>query len=145
MSGPQSYPQASDLEDSLFRVSLKAIIRNEADEFLVVKEAGRSNWDLPGGGMEMNENIKIALARELKEEVGLSGDFSFRIVAIEDPRDLPHKKFKQIRVIFEFKPDSDHFEVSTDSDEVRFMDPKLFTQSIHYSEQKIYEYSKLVS
>lgn len=56
--------------DYLYRVSIKGLIRNSKDEVLVVKEAGRTWWDLPGGGMDHDEDIKSALAREMHEEVG---------------------------------------------------------------------------
>ena len=50
---------------------------------LVVKEAGRNWWDLPGGGMDHGETINEAIARELKEEVDLNGDFSSAILRIQ--------------------------------------------------------------
>lgn len=68
------------MADSLFRISLKAYIENDKGEVLVVKERGRDWWDLPGGGMEHGENVKEALARELKEEVGYEGEFSYDVV-----------------------------------------------------------------
>ena len=45
---------ADDLQrqDYLFRVSLKAVIFNENDEILIVKESGRDWWDIPGGGID---------------------------------------------------------------------------------------------
>ena len=60
---------ADDLQrqDYLFRVSLKAVIFNENDEILIVKESGRDWWDIPGGGMDHGESIKEALARELRK------------------------------------------------------------------------------
>ena len=40
--------------DYLYRVSIKALIYNDAGQILVVKEDGRPLWDLPGGGMDLN-------------------------------------------------------------------------------------------
>lgn len=57
-------------KDHLFRVSLKAVIRNAAGELLVVKEKGQTHWNLPGGGMDHGESYHEALARELQEEIG---------------------------------------------------------------------------
>lgn len=56
--------------DSLYRISLKCLIKNNDGKILVVKESGREFWDLPGGGVEYGEGILSAVARELKEEVG---------------------------------------------------------------------------
>jgi 8-oxo-dGTP pyrophosphatase MutT (NUDIX family) len=66
------------MTDSLFRISLKAYIENDKGEVLVVKEAGRDRWDLPGGGMEYGESIEQALKRELKEEVAYEGGLTMR-------------------------------------------------------------------
>ena len=41
-------------QDYLFRVSLKAVIFNENNEVLIVKESGRDWWDIPGGGMDQD-------------------------------------------------------------------------------------------
>ena len=73
---------ADDLQrqDYLFRVSLKAVIFNENDEILIVKESGRDWWDIPGGGIDHGESIKEALARELREEVSLTGDFTYTTI-----------------------------------------------------------------
>ncbi len=71
--------------DYLFRISLKCLIKNEKGEILVVKEAARTWWDLPGGGMDHGEDIKAAIARELHEEVSLEGDFTYNIIDVDDP------------------------------------------------------------
>lgn len=70
--------------DYLYRISIKCLIRNDKGEVLVVKETDRDWWDLPGGGMDHHENIKSAIARELKEEVGLEGDFTCDVIAVEE-------------------------------------------------------------
>jgi ADP-ribose pyrophosphatase YjhB (NUDIX family) len=51
----------------LYRVSVKALIRDDQDRILLVKEGG-SNWELPGGGLDHQESIEDALRRELREE-----------------------------------------------------------------------------
>ena len=55
--------------DYLFRLSLKALIRNDRGEVLLVKESGRTWWDMPGGGMDHSDNFHSGLARELEEEI----------------------------------------------------------------------------
>lgn len=63
--------------DYLYRLSLKALITNANGDILVVKETGRHYYDLPGGGMDHGEDFRQALARELAEEISLSGKFSY--------------------------------------------------------------------
>ena len=76
--------------DYLYRVSIKGLIRNPDGQVLVVKEAGRTWWDLPGGGMDHGEDVESALAREMHEEVGLTGEFTYKIIAVDNPGFLTH-------------------------------------------------------
>jgi len=54
-----------------FLVSQKALII-EADRVLLVKDVARSKWELPGGLLELGENLALGLKREVYEETGLS-------------------------------------------------------------------------
>lgn len=131
--------------DALFRVSVKGLIRNDVGQVLVVKETGRKGWDMPGGGMEQEESIKQAIARELHEEVKLVGDFTYRIIAIEEPALLKRAAIWQIRLIFEVKPENMTFEPGDDGDEAVFINPEQLKDSDDLHEQKVYEYSLLAS
>lgn len=131
-------------QDYLFRVSLKAVIFNENNEVLIVKESGRDWWDIPGGGMDHGESIKETLRRELEEEVSLRGDFTYKIILAEDPRYLPTHNLYQMRLTFlveNYK--GDNFAPGDDGDDVMFIDPQKFKDSEIITERKIYEYSQL--
>ena len=130
--------------DFLFRVSMKALVVNEDGKVLVVKETGRSWWDLPGGGMDHDEDIKTAIARELKEEVSLIGNFTYRVIAVEDPAFLEHANLWQIRLIFAIIPENMSFIAGEDGDEVTFIAPETLKESNTAAERKVYEYSLLV-
>lgn len=55
------------------RCGAAALIANTAGQYLAVKPAYRDDgWLLPGGIVEHNESPSSAVAREVKEEVGLS-------------------------------------------------------------------------
>ena len=69
----------TDHLDCLYRISLKALIYNDAGQILVVKEIDRTYWDLPGGGMDFGETIESSLKRELYEEVGYKGDLRYQL------------------------------------------------------------------
>ena len=119
--GVIKHPDDARRTDYLYRVSIKCIVMNELDEILLVKESGRDWWDLPGGGMDHGENIKSAIAREMKEEVNLTGDFTYKIVHVDDPKELENIKVSQIRLIFKIKPENMEFSPGEDGDEVAFM------------------------
>lgn len=107
--------------DYLYRLSIKGIIFNDVGEILFVKESGRDWWDLPGGGMDHGEDIKTAIAREMKEEVNLTGDFTYRIVYVDDPAELKNAKVLQVRLIFVIRPEVMEFSPGDDGDEIIFM------------------------
>lgn len=132
-------------DDYLYRISIKGLVRNEQGEVLVVKEAGRTWWDLPGGGMDHNENIKTALAREMAEEVGLVGDFWHRVIAVDEPRFLEHVNVWQVRLVFGVTPKNYEFEVGPDADELKFINPEELKNSDYLAERSIFGYVKEAS
>lgn len=131
--------------DYLFRVSIKCLVRNSDGEVLVVKETGRSGWDLPGGGMDHTESIKQAIAREMTEEVSMTGDFTYRVIAVEEPSFLQRAKIWQMRLVFEVVPENMTFEPGEHGDEVMFIDPEKLKDSGDHAERKVYEYTQLVT
>jgi 8-oxo-dGTP pyrophosphatase MutT (NUDIX family) len=130
--------------DYLFRLSIKALIQNDDGEILVVKETGRDWWDLPGGGMDHEESIKDAIARELKEEVNLSGDFTYKVISVDEPAFLDHANLWQVRLVFLVKPDVMQFSPGEDGDDLTFIKPNALRDSANGAERMVYQYSKLV-
>jgi 8-oxo-dGTP pyrophosphatase MutT (NUDIX family) len=141
--GTVTYATGGRKTDYLYRVSLKCVIKNQNGQVLVVKETGRTVWDLPGGGMDHGESLQNAIAREMYEEVGMQGDFTYRILAVEEPALLGTHNFWQIRLIYEVTPEVMEFVAGEDGDEIIFIDPQVFEGSEHNAEQKVYEYAKI--
>lgn len=136
-------PESTRKTDYLYRVSLKCLIRNHDHKVLVVKETGRDWWDLPGGGMDHGENLHSAIAREMKEEVNLSGDFTYRVIDVDEPARLSAHNFWQLRLIFAVSPSETEFSPGEDGDEIAFIDPREFEDSESEVERRIFKYSKL--
>jgi len=50
----------------------RAIIKNGANQLLLVRCHGAAWWHIPGGGVRAGESLSDALRRELQEELGVS-------------------------------------------------------------------------
>ncbi|HEX6258448.1 MAG TPA: NUDIX hydrolase [Candidatus Saccharimonadales bacterium] len=131
--------------DYLYRVSLKCLVRNKNGEVLVVKESSRTWWDLPGGGMDHGESIKDAIAREMKEEVNLTGDFTYRVIDVDEPALLGAHNFWQLRLVFAVTPQNMLFTTGGDGDAIAFKRPEVFASSESKVERRIYRYARLTA
>ncbi len=57
------------MKHKLFKVNQNAVIKNQNDEFLIVKNS--DGWSLPGGRLEKDNTPQEGLLREIKEEIGI--------------------------------------------------------------------------
>ena len=85
--------------DRPYGLTVRGIIKNNANEILIVKRHPKSKtdpemWELPGGKVEKGEFFADALVREIKEETNLDvnvGDFAEAI-----QNDYMHKRTVQV-------------------------------------------------
>lgn len=52
-------------------VAADGIVENERNEILLVKSRDKNIWTIPGGQVEVGENLIDAVVREIKEESGI--------------------------------------------------------------------------
>ena len=60
----------NEVNKNYYRISIKALILDDTNRFLLTLEEN-GIWELLGGGLEYGENPYDCLVRELKEEAGL--------------------------------------------------------------------------
>jgi ADP-ribose pyrophosphatase YjhB (NUDIX family) len=77
------------------------VLQNAAGEFLLVRPRHLAGWTLPGGLLQSGESPAAALAREIREEVGLTIDLGDEL-----PRALVHPEARRVDLIFVGSPSS---------------------------------------
>ena len=58
------------MTEQLFQIGIKAIIRNDENQILLLKN--KDYWDIPGGRIDQGEDTETTLLRELNEEIGVN-------------------------------------------------------------------------
>jgi 8-oxo-dGTP diphosphatase len=127
----------SKYPDSFFRVSVKAVIRDEAGQLLLVKEHF-DDWVLPGGGVEEGETMADALKRELKEELGVSNVISSKFISTFSYY-APKKEVWCLWLLYEAEIEGYDMSLASDGSEAAYIDINTFKDSERYSEQRIYK------
>jgi len=65
-------PRLEEIDDSLYRVAVRALIVSD-NKMLAVKEVdGGGWWAIPGGGVDYGESLRECLLREINEEIGVT-------------------------------------------------------------------------
>lgn len=79
------YPKHMNLQ-----VGVKALILNDQKQYLFMRRAqtfgdeSEPHWDIPGGRINTDEPLFEALAREIKEETGLTTNAAPKLLAAQD-------------------------------------------------------------
>ncbi|MDN5274615.1 MAG: mismatch repair protein MutT [Candidatus Saccharibacteria bacterium] len=88
------------------QVGVKVLITNTEGKHLFLQRAAvmdnetEAHWDIPGGRIEPNEALLVALAREIKEETGLSLAGTPHLLGAQDIF-VPSKDLHVVRLTYE--------------------------------------------
>ena len=107
-------------DQAFYRVSLKALIRDDKNRILMVSEKS-GDFSLPGGGFDHEESVHECLQRELFEEIGLTSEFTEKIVGT-DKRYLSHKNAWLLWIVYEIQYDELQFSIGVDGDSTEWVD-----------------------
>lgn len=130
MSG--KYPNAH------YRVSVKAVIRNNKNEYLLVKE-WKDDWSFIGGGIDHGETVHEALKRELYEEALINAPFEEKFIEAQTIW-LPDSEMWALWLLYEINIDELKYGIGADADDVQFIDPESLRDSSFLFEKFVYEY-----
>lgn len=130
----------SKYPNTFYRVTVKGIIRDERGRVLAVKEYDSDAWSLPGGGIDHEETLEQALAREMYEEALITQPFTASIVGV-DSFFAVSKEAYLMWIVSDLTFDmAVKFGVGVDANDVQFIDPKLYKDSKHRPERLIYKW-----
>ena len=123
--------------NTIYRVSVKALIKDDNGHILVVKE-NQEVWDLPGGGLDHGERADDGIKRELSEELGVGNIRIINLVCVKTIY-IEHKQSWLMWIVYEVELNSIDFHLGDEVVEVTFIDPKLLAVSNDIYEKMAFE------
>uniref|UniRef100_A0A8C4Q777 diphosphoinositol-polyphosphate diphosphatase n=1 Tax=Eptatretus burgeri TaxID=7764 RepID=A0A8C4Q777_EPTBU len=93
-------------EDGYRRRAACVCLSGDRDnEVLLVSSSQKpEHWIIPGGGMEPDEEPKVAAVREVCEEAGVQGTLG-RLLGIFEDQDRKHRTYVFVLIVTKFLPD----------------------------------------
>ena len=80
------------------QVAVKAVIQNEAGQFLIMREGER--WQAVGGRLEKGEKLEEGLRRETLEETGIKDLEVGKVIHVDEWFAKPEGELKHIVALF---------------------------------------------
>ena len=90
-----SYIEQPDVEYRN-RFAARAVLKDDTERIALLFAGTRQYYKLPGGGIEEGEDLSVALARELLEEVGVEAEVYGEIGRVEEWRVSEDRALHQV-------------------------------------------------
>lgn len=123
--------------NTFYRVSVKALIKNDRGEILVLKE-NQDTWSLPGGGLDHGEDPIVGLKREVEEELDIKEIDSIAPLCVKTFY-LEPKQAWLMWVVFAVKSSRQEFTLGHGVTDARFIDSAELKDSTDVFERLVYE------
>jgi len=122
---------------TIYRVVAKALITDENNKVLVVKES-QDFWSLPGGGLEHGETPQECIVREVEEEIGLL-DVTVGEIAYSTSVYLDQRDYWMNWIVYRASVTSTDFVLGDGVTDAKFIDISEIEASTHLLEKLIVE------
>lgn len=120
---------AGDYPNTFYRVAVKALIKNQEGQILLVKEKS-DKWDLPGGGLNHGEEPEDGLRRELQEEIGISDSVDIGNIVDQKSFWIEAKRAWLMWIVYEVTlSDQAQFYPGEGVSDIKFINPSSFQTS----------------
>ena len=118
--------------------SVVATVRDQQGRLLMIHRTDNDLWALPGGGHDIGESIADTVVREVREETGIEVELTGLTGIYTNPRHVMAYDDGEVRqqfsICFTARPVSGELRTSSESREVRWVDPADLDQlSMHPS------------
>ncbi|CBG72637.1 putative NUDIX hydrolase [Streptomyces scabiei 87.22] len=106
---------------------MTAVVRDDAGRLLLIHKTDNDLWALPGGGHDIGERIADTVVREVREETGIDVEIDNIVGLYTDPQHVLAYDNGEVRqqfsICFRAHPVSGSLRTSSESKEVRWIDP----------------------
>lgn len=124
--------------NAFYRVSVKALVKNDQRQVLVVKE-NQDTWSLPGGGLDHGEDPEKGLLRELKEELGID-EATVKGILTTKAFYLESRFAWLLWIVYEVEVATGEFTYGSGVADARYLDASDLEGSKDIFERTVYEF-----
>lgn len=107
--------------------AVTAVVRNDADEVLLIERTDNGLWALPGGAQDLGESAPDAVRREVFEETGISVEVTGISGIFSDPKHIIAYDDGEVRqefsLCFHARPTGGTLRPSSESRRVHWVAP----------------------
>lgn len=115
-------------------IDVRAFVKNEQGEILLVRDKVKGDWTLPGGYGEIGISPSKNVLKELHEEAGVTGEVQ-RLLAVFDTEKWQPQGKQYYKFVFECQRLSTHFVANNETSEIGFF--PIANLTVPLSEKRI--------